>query len=397
MRIKQFKAFWEKLFNGEKELYDVIVNGAGPIGLRTAIELHKNGVNVVVLEEHPEIGLPEQCSGLISINGIMENNLPIEDCKTNEIFGAKIFSPNGTCLEIKKEKPVAIVINRQKYDKAHFREAQRIGVEVRANTKLVDVRQNTVFLKSNERGELAKARIIIGADGVNSKIRQLMKIPIGAENLVQGYQIRAKGSFDEKIIEMHFGNFAENFFAWIIPENKRAAKIGLGTKFGNNAKQCFKQFLETKKIECEAIEEIGGMIPIGKPIENPVLENMLLVGDAGFQTKATTGGGLIIGANSAGICAKTISEHLKNNKPLSDYSKNLKEISKELLLHWKIRKFLNSQSEKQLDNLLEKAKKAGIEEFLSENGDMDKPSKFIGKILMKPKLWSLAPIALQIK
>ena len=45
---------------------DVTIVGAGSSGLRLAKKLAEADIDVNVLEDHPEIGLPEHCSGLIS-------------------------------------------------------------------------------------------------------------------------------------------------------------------------------------------------------------------------------------------------------------------------------------------------------------------------------------------
>jgi hypothetical protein len=50
----------------------------------------------------------------------------------------------------------------------------------------------------------------------------------------------------------------------------------------------------------------------------------------------------------------------------------------------------------QLDVLFRKAKAAGIEAFLAQYGDMDNPSKFMRKMLFKPKMWGLLPTALRM-
>ncbi|MGH7431616.1 MAG: FAD-dependent oxidoreductase, partial [Candidatus Methylomirabilales bacterium] len=46
-------------------MHDVIVVGAGPAGSQTAASLAQRGYTVLVLEEHPQIGVPTNCSGLI--------------------------------------------------------------------------------------------------------------------------------------------------------------------------------------------------------------------------------------------------------------------------------------------------------------------------------------------
>src|SRR4051812_4468542 len=47
-------------------LYASLVTGAGPAGSRTARDLALAGLKVGLLEDHPEIGKPCHCSGLVS-------------------------------------------------------------------------------------------------------------------------------------------------------------------------------------------------------------------------------------------------------------------------------------------------------------------------------------------
>ena len=55
----------------------ITVIGAGPIGLRTAISLKEEGWDVTVIEDHKEIGVPENCSGLISVTGLEKNKIDV--------------------------------------------------------------------------------------------------------------------------------------------------------------------------------------------------------------------------------------------------------------------------------------------------------------------------------
>ena len=48
-----------------------------------------------------------------------------------------------------------------------------------------------------------------------------------------------------------------------------------------------------------------------------------------------------------------------------------------------------------MDKFFQRLNKANIGEFLSANGDMDKPSHFVGKILTKPSMWRMFPEALK--
>lgn len=374
----------------------ITVVGGGPVGLQTALNLKQNGFDVSLIEEHREIGKPVQCAGLISKTGYNELKLNTEEAIVNEIKGARIFSPRGIELKIKKSETAAYVIDRYKFDQSFYKKALKAGLEVNLNSKLLDIRKDSLFLETKGHGELKKSKIIVGADGANSIVRHIIMQDIPQENFVHTFQIRAKGIFNPEFVELHFGELAKGLFTWIIPENNSTARIGLATKMGENPAENLKKFVEKKGLVLDVLDKTSALIPIAKPLKTAVKENILLVGDSGFHTKADTGGGIIFGLKAANICSETISNHLKKHKSLAEYDKNLGALNKELLTHWKIHSFIQKTPPNKIDEFFYRAKKAGIEEFLSEHGDMDKPSSFIGKAMRTPKLWGLIPELMKI-
>jgi geranylgeranyl reductase family protein len=374
-------------------LKGVMVVGAGPVGLRTAIKLARNGWNTSVLEEHPEVGQPVQCAGLISRSGAEALKLDLDDCLVNKIKGARIFAPDGTEFKVEKKDPVAYVIDRGAFDKSLFQTAKKNKVEVKTNTSLIDVRGETVFYKNQGRGEIEKARLVIGADGVNSKVRELMKLDLPLkEKVVQTVQVTAKGSFNKNLVEMHFGqDFAPGFFGWVIPESAEKARIGLGARLGENMTECFKKFTEAKGLTVRSNKRIGGLIPIGEPLRPLVKENMVLVGDAAFQTKATTGGGIVTGIAAADLLVEAVNDHFKGKRGLNHYETKLARLNKDLRMHWKVRKFLDGLNDKSMNKLLSKMNQLKVDEFLEKEGDMDRVSAFLPKLMRKPKFMLFFP------
>jgi len=377
-------------------MYAVAVIGGGPIGLKVATEVRRQGFDCVVIEEHPSIGRPVNCSGLISRSGVEGLGLSLGDSIVNKVFGARIFSPNGNSISVRREEPVAYVIDREKFDRRLYDEALREGVEVKLDTKIIGLNGETIFTQHKGRGELLKAKIVIGADGAVSKARELAGVNAPRENFVQAYQAKARGNFERELVELRFGGFARNFFGWIIPESANTARIWLGMGMGN-VKDAFREFTAGMPVQRPMFAQSSALIPVAEPMKEYVYGNVALAGDAAFQTKATTGGGIIIGMNSAKVLADTIGEHYKSGKPLAEYNKRMAPLKKELDMHWRIRSYLNSMNDAQMDKLFERLKRARIEEFLEKEGDMDRPSKFLGKLLFKPALWKLVPGAFGLR
>ncbi|HLC78893.1 MAG TPA: NAD(P)/FAD-dependent oxidoreductase [archaeon] len=378
-------------------MYMASVVGAGPAGLIAAKKIAKNGWKTAVLEEHPTIGDPVACTGLISASGVHELGIrkEVEEVLMNKIRGAQIFSHNNEMIEVKRSETVAYVVDRGGFDRVLGREAQQAGAEIKLNTRMIDIRKETVFVEEKGRGGLLKSKVVIGADGVNSKTRKIMGINTTMENYVHAYQVDAKGKFDPRYVQLFLGNYAKDFFAWIVPENETTARVGLASTSGNIRKD-FNVFISEKNINGEFCDMCSSLIPIGEPLKNIVKDNMLLVGDSAFQCKATTGGGILMGMFAAEILANTVHDHFANGAPLKNYEKNCEQkINKDLRLHWKIRQYINGKNEDQIDKLFRSMNKAKAGEFLSAYGDMDRPTRFMGKVLTNPSMWRFFPEALR--
>src|SRR5262249_44929314 len=73
---------------------DVIVIGGGPAGLYTALLLAQGGVDVIVLEEHPNIGVPTHCTGIVSAETDQLYKIP-DDIVLNRPSACLFVSPRG--------------------------------------------------------------------------------------------------------------------------------------------------------------------------------------------------------------------------------------------------------------------------------------------------------------
>jgi len=384
----------------------IVIVGGGPTGLYTAYWIKKLNPNVlvIVIEEHEEVGVPVCCSGLISLSGFnrtrLKDYININDFVINKVRGVEIFGPHAAYLNIESRGYKALVIDRDKFDKKIRDLALSMNVEILYSKKLMSVQDECITYKDLITGIISELRydFLIGADGPNSIVRDSILPTKQKTEFIHTYQIMAEGEFGTEGVSVYLGDFAKGLFGWVIPESPYRAKIGIGTTIGTkNPKEQFDKFLEKSKIKFDKIlQSTSGIIPVSKPLEVYARYNRLVVGDAACFVKATTGGGINFGLLSAEIASKAINERLKEFKDLEkNYKILLSSYISELKFHYKIRKYLDSKNNVDLDNLLIKLKSAGIEKFLEEHGDMDFPSKFIYKLLTKPKLFSLASEAIK--
>ena len=380
----------------------IVIAGGGPIGLYTAYLIKKLNPNilVIVLEEHEEVGIPTCCSGLISLSGFNKTKLKdyinINDYVINKVRGADIFGPHAIFLKIESREYKAIVIDRERFDKKIRDLALALDVDIQYNQKLISVEEDNIKVKDLKTGIISDLRFdfLIGADGPNSIVRDSILTTKPETEFIHTYQVMVEGEFGTEGVSVYLGDFAKGMFGWVIPESPYRAKIGIGTSIGTkNPKEQFDKFLEKSKIKFDNIlSTTSGIIPVSKPLETYARHNRLIVGDAACFVKATTGGGINFGLLSAEAAAKAVNERIKDFKDLeSNYKHLLSRYTSELKTHYKIRKYIDSKNNIELENLLIKLNKIGIEKFLEQRGDMDFPSYFLPRLLTNPSFITLAP------
>ncbi|MBW2994968.1 NAD(P)/FAD-dependent oxidoreductase [Candidatus Woesearchaeota archaeon] len=352
----------------------IAIIGAGPAGSQTAYWLAKYGYKVDVYEEHPVIGKPVQCTGIISKN--LKKIIPVDRFVINKVKGAVFYSKHQK-FELKTDETQAFIVDRTKMDQFLAERARKQGANFYHNHKFLGFKkQNKFILKFYYRTKIVtkEADILVGADGPLSKVAKqagLYKDRI----FLNGIQAKVKGEFDKNHVKLFFGSVCPDFFAWIVPESEKYARIGLASK--RNSRKLFNNFLS--KFDYQIINKQAGLIPLYK---NICLQknNVYLVGDAALQVKATTAGGVVMSL----LAAKCLADSIRTNIP---YKLLLKKwVNYNLFLTKKIRKKLNKFNDNDYDSLLKLMNSPRIINLLKKKGDMDFPAKFALSLLVRQPL-----------
>ena len=318
--------------------YDVIIVGAGPVGGRAATLLSGNGLKVLMLEEHEEIGRPFQCAGLVtpSAMDVVEGYHTVLE----EVDGALIHGPSGTLVPVGTEGTLrTYVVCRKRFDQYVVQQGMQAGAELWLNSVPIQASTSSSGVQLTVRRNDAEidltCKLLIGADGAHSWTRRTFKkgkpkeLMIGFQTEVVGYQGR------DRWLEMYSGSsIAPGFFAWGIPSGFGTHRIGLWSTAdrlnGRSIESCYQDLMDHPlwKDRFENTSEIArycGPVPSGM-VRKPVKDRVLLLGDAAGMAKPTTGGGIGPGFHQIQCIHQALTKAIETNS-LSE--QDLKAITKQ--------------------------------------------------------------------
>jgi geranylgeranyl reductase family protein len=369
------------------DYYDVIIAGGSVSGLLAGREIAARGLSVAILEEDAEIGTPEHCGGLVSINGIQNLGIiPSSNAIENKIKYARIFS-YSKIFELNAEEQKVIVLDRRVFDKQIAFQTQRMGGDIRVRCSMRSISKKNDSGNDDHRhyyydvrtseGNL-KCNYFVDARGVTSILQR------NREGVLQSAQYEVYASWIERdTIEVKFDSERyPGFFAWIIPTGRGKAKVGVAGK-SINAANALKSYMDSKGQSYSVIRKVYAPIWVRGPLETFVYGRTLIIGDAAGQTKPTTAGGIYtcgMGGIFAGrAIAKSIEQN--NDKLLYDYQKNWFSIFKEEFDKMIIaRRLLERLDNEAIDELFSTITQVETEQ-LSKTGDFDFHSSALAKML----------------
>lgn len=349
----------------------ITIIGAGPAGSYLGYLLAKQGKEVVILEEHDKIGLPVQCTGIVtdSIEKFFKLKNKVVAKRLNQVI---VVSKNRR-ISVNVDE---IVMWRDKFDKFVAEMAEKEGATILLGHKFIDFNsENSIKVKNKKNSKLKvmKSDVVVGADGPYSSVAKAAKFGLNSKFYI-GMQAKVKLKMDTSSFETYFGCDFPNFFGWCVPESHDTARLGIGCF--ENAQEYFYRFLQNRTGKKEVLCWESGLIPVYNPKKLIQKGNLYLIGDAASQVKATTGGGIIPSLKAA----ETLCDCIVNDKNYNDEFR--KQSGKELLLHLRIRNILNKFSDKDYDRLLELMDQEKVRKILKKY-DRDNPIPLVANLLLK--------------
>ncbi len=391
--------------NEKLDKVDVVIIGGALAGGFTGEHIAKKGYNVLILEEHYDIGKPLQCAGLVTTRVL--DYIDPDKIVLNTIKGANIYSPKGNKLTIDNLQQQTLVVDRPNLDRRLITNALKAGCDIKLGAKAIGAKRvnnkkevEVEFLKGGKI-QSVECKILVGADGVQSNVASWFGLP-KPELIVSGFGAEVTGvKIETDMVTILTGQqVAPRFFAWIIPTNSShgqepttSARVGLCIQNApKSAYYYFNKLFTSHPISAQILnhaqplQTIAGAIPLG-PLSKTYCDNVMLVGDAAGQAKPTSGGGIYTSLVCAKYCAETAVMALdKNNYSelmLSKYQKLWnKELGKELRRGLMLHRAFTHLTDSQLEEGLRILNDEKLLKIISHHGDIDYPWK-LAKIVFR--------------
>ncbi|HYA60508.1 MAG TPA: NAD(P)/FAD-dependent oxidoreductase [Candidatus Acidoferrum sp.] len=365
-----------------REEYDVIVVGAGPggsIAARTAAE----ECEVLLLEKRQEIGSSVRCAGGVDKRELSKFIQPEKKWIVGNAIGARIYAPDGSMFELSGELAgggVGYVVERKLFDRELANSAARAGAHVMVRTRatgLIKEDDKVQGVKINRLGEdfEVRSRVVIGADGVESKVGRWAGINTtlklkDIDSCAQYHMTNVDIADD--YCDMYLGSCAPGGYAWVFPKGNRTANVGLGVLAskldGKRPIDYLDEFISKNFPNGQPLELVIGGVPVSNVLKTTIGNGMMLVGDAAHHAYPISGGGIINAMKGGRIAGEVASKAVRQNdastKVLKEYETMWhSSFGNQLKRSYKVKEFFARLSDEEINKIVGSIQGAKIEEM----------------------------------
>jgi digeranylgeranylglycerophospholipid reductase len=292
---------------------DIAIVGGGPAGLLTAARCAAAGLDVVVFEEHVDVGAPTHCTGIVSFETANLAKIP-DELILKRLTRARLRLPGQEPLHFAWGEPNGdqiLVIDRAALDRKLADEARAAGAVVETGARVTAIRRDAAGIELGLGPHRVRARSGVLACGVSYRFQRQLGLGFPAL-MVHTAQVEVDAAPTD-LVEVWIGRqIAPDGFSWVVPVARSGRdRLKIGVVARGDAGSYLQKFLAWPGVRARFTAApdppIRRLLPL-QPLGKTYAETVLVVGDAGGFTKPITGGGIFYSLLTASLAADTLVE-----------------------------------------------------------------------------------------
>jgi len=319
-----------------KQSHDVIVVGAGPAGATLAYELARRGIGVLVLEKE-KLPRCKCCAGGVTSKAAKLLDFDISEVVEDVIYEVSFTLNLGSPYLGQHSQPLMYTVMRDAFDYFLVQKAQQMGAIFRDGQKVMQIQVGADWVEISTADDIFRSRLVVGADGAYSVV---------ARELGMGRSMEYVAGIESEIVvpekelakwksraQMDLGSIPGGY-AWVFPKRDHLS-IGVGC-FASKARHLgrhHQKFLDSLSIGSYNIARSSShLVPTCTKERLVWQDKALLLGDAAGFADPLTGEGIYNAIQSAQLAAPVVENSLLMGEAgLQDYQQVVeKKIMSEL-------------------------------------------------------------------
>lgn len=292
------------------EIYDVVIVGGGPAGLKCAEELGHSGKRVLLLEKKNVLG-DKLCAGGLTLRDM--EVLPLPDSVIEHRISRTILYSKRHRAVTEAPIPFLFTINRKELAAWQKSLLDNTEVDIRMNSQVTGIEDNKVILRD---GREYGFHFLVGAGGYSSIVRKHLNIPVRKKLIGYQYSIPRPAVKPELKIFLDSRRFG-SWYAWVFPHrNSIAVGCCCDPALVDHSRilDNFHEWLEKNNIETgdASLESC----PISYDFRGIQFGNIYLAGEAAGLPSGLTGEGIYQSLVSGREVARMITDPEYISRPM---------------------------------------------------------------------------------
>jgi len=262
-----------------------------------------------VFEEHPQVGRPPHCTGIMWVPNYQRAGLQFpNNIVQNEPDYVRVYF--GLERSIAFHAPGFTIVDRPALDRHLADRATKSGAEIRVSNYVSKIERKNggwaVSVRTSDGALEVQSKVLICADGHGTLLRHIGIQPPKEIISCMQYEVNTE-RYEKSVMDAYLSpELAPGGYGWIVPAGDGKAKIGVGVR--NSPKPCMyymQNLLEHGLRDSgEIAERMGGIVQTSGVIKRNLEDGLMVVGGAAGYVNPVTGAGIVSGYWSGKIAGQ---------------------------------------------------------------------------------------------